>query len=183
MPFVILFLSNYMEVVLRTNHALLGVVLSVLLISITSTEAAGNNSLKATSLAQIEVEVQGSDGKKHLERVPVLQAVPGTALIFSTTFENTEKRPASDIVITIPLPENTVYQAGSAYGDDTDITFSLDGGKSFNMPESLKILDADGVEQIAQPDAYTNIRWKYRKQLPAGATGEVGFRVIIRKDL
>lgn len=141
--------------------------------------AATNGSIKVASIAQIEKEVVGADGKKHIERIPADKAVPGTAVLFSNTFENIGTRDAGNIVINNPVPANTEYQAGSAYGADTEITFSVDGGKSYAAPEKLKVKTEQG-EQMAKPAAYTHIRWSYKKQLAPGATGEVGFRAVIK---
>ena len=141
--------------------------------------AATNGSIKVKSIAQIETEVVGADGKKHITRVPADKAVPGTAVLFTNTFENIGSKEAGSIVINNPVPANTEYQAGSAYGDDSEITFSIDGGKTFAAPEQLKVKTAQG-EQMAKPSAYTNIRWSYKKQLAPSATGEVGFRAVIK---
>lgn len=142
--------------------------------------AATNGSIKVKSIAQIEKEVVSADGKKHVERVPADKAVPGTAVLFSNTFENIGAKPAGNIVINNPIPANTEYQAGSAYGADTEITFSIDGGKTFAAPELLKVKAEQGGEILAKPAAYTNIRWSYKNQLAPGVTGEVGFRAVIK---
>lgn len=141
--------------------------------------AATNGSIKVKSIAQIEKEVVGADGKKHITLVPADKAVPGTAVLFTNTFENIGSKEAGNIAINNPVPNNTEYQAGSAYGADSEITFSIDGGKTFAAPEKLKIKTEQG-EQMAKPSAYTHIRWSYQKQLAPGATGEVGFRAVIK---
>lgn len=141
--------------------------------------AATSGSIKVKSVAQIEKEVVGADGKRHITLVPADKAVPGTAVVFSNTFENVGAKAASNIVINNPVPDNTEYQAGSAYGADTEITFSIDGGKTFASAEQLTVKTAQGVV-IAKPSTYTHIRWSYQKQLAPGATGEVGFRAVIK---
>ncbi len=142
--------------------------------------AVTNGSIKVTSLAQVEVETVGADGQKHIQRAPIHKAVPGDEVIFSDTFENVGKKPAGDIVINNPIPDSTQYQSGSAYGEDTAITFSVDGGKTFAAPSALKVVNADGSMRAANSTDYTHIRWTYKKQLAPGATGEVGFRAIIK---
>lgn len=142
--------------------------------------AATNGSIKVKSIAQLEREVLGADGKQHIERSPVERAVPGSVVLFSNTFENIGNQPAGNIVINNPVPAHTEYQAGSAYGADSEITFSIDGGKTFALPELLKVKSEQGGEQIAKPAAYTHIRWTYKRQLAPGAVGEVGFRAVIK---
>lgn len=140
---------------------------------------AADGAIKVTSIAQVEVEAADKDGKKTLHRESVTKAIPGTEIIFTNTFENVSNKVASDIVINNPIPGSTTYKAGSAFGQDCEILFSADNGKTFGVAESLKVKEDNGTEHTALPKEYTNIRWLYKKPLPAGKTGEVGFRATI----
>jgi uncharacterized repeat protein (TIGR01451 family) len=163
----------------RISHMVLSVVLAVCLVGVAvAVPVAG--SIKVTSVAQIEVEVVGADGRKHSERKPVDKAVPGSVVLFGNAFENVGKKPATNVVISNPIPAYTEYQVGSAYGENTEITFSVDGGKSFAVAEKLVTKASDGSEQTAKASAYTHIRWLYKSQLAPGAVGEVGFKVMIK---
>lgn len=142
--------------------------------------AADAGAVKLTSLAEVEEVTVGKDGKSSVKRVPPAKAVPGTEVIFTTVFENVSAKPAGDIVITNPVPDNTRYKAGSAMGRDIDITFSVDGGRTFAAPEQLKVKGADGKPRAAQPSEYTHLRWRYKKQLPPGKSSDVSFRAIIQ---
>jgi uncharacterized repeat protein (TIGR01451 family) len=145
-----------------------------------STVAHAADAIKVSSIAQVETEVIGKDGKKTLKLVPVAKAVPGTEVIYTTTFENIIKKPVGDIVINNPIPNDSEYTAGSAFGKNCDIQFSADGGKIFGHAEDLKIKDAQGKDRSALPKEYTHIRWTYKGQLAAGKSGEVGFRAAIK---
>jgi uncharacterized repeat protein (TIGR01451 family) len=138
------------------------------------------DAIKVSSIAQVETEIIGKDGKKTLKRTPVAKAVPGTEVIYTTTFENLIKKPVGNIVINNPIPNASEYKAGSAFGKDCDILFSVDGGKTFGHAEELTVNDADGKTRPALAKEYTNIRWTYKKQLAAGKSGEVGFRATIK---
>lgn len=148
--------------------------------SFSSGAQAASTAVKVTSIAQVEVEAIGKDGKKVLKRGPVEKAVPGTEVIYTTTFENIIKKPVSDIVIDNPIPNASEYKAGSAFGKDCEILFSADGGKKFGHAEELTVKDADGKERTALAKEYTHIRWTYKGQLAAGKSGEVGFRAAIK---
>lgn len=139
--------------------------------------AAPTISMKSVAETDVEVMV---NGLKTVKRAPVDKAVPGTAVIFTTTFENLGKKPASNIVINNPIPNDTEYQAGSAFGENTEITFSIDGGKNFSEAERLKVKSADGTQRIAPAKLYTHIRWSYKGALAAGAQGSVGFKSVIK---
>jgi len=132
-----------------------------------------------TSLAEQEVEVKLPDGKTEKKRQPVLTAIPGAEVIYTTRFTNRGKRPAGNVVVTNPVPEHTVFVGGSAFGENTSMTYSLDG-INFNTPDKLKVKTPDGKERTALPSEYTAIRWAYRGELAPGKTGEVGFRVRIK---
>jgi uncharacterized repeat protein (TIGR01451 family) len=141
---------------------------------------ADEGAIKLTSIAQTEVEVTDAKGKKTLKRTPVEKAVPGAEVIYTTTYESTAKTSVNNIVINNPIPENTEYKAGSAFGKNCNIQFSADGGKTFGHAEGLKIKGADGKDRAALPKEYTNIRWILKSPLAAGKSGEVGFRTTIK---
>lgn len=161
------------------NLILTSALLALLVSFSSATQAADEGAIKLTSIAQTEVEVTNDKGKKTLKRTPVEKAVPGTEVIYTTTFENTIKKTASNIVINNPIPNDTEYKAGSAFGKNCEILFSVDG-KKFGHAEDLKIKDAAGKEHTALPKEYTHIRWTYKGQLAPGKTGEVGFRAVVR---
>jgi len=141
---------------------------------------AADGTINLTSIAQVEIEVTGKDGKKTRQRAPVTKAVPGTEVIYTTTFANTLNKAAENININNPIPNDSEYKGGSAFGKDCEILFSIDGGKTFGHAEQLKIKGADGKERTALPKEYTHIRWNYKAKLAPGKSGEVGFRAVIK---
>jgi uncharacterized repeat protein (TIGR01451 family) len=156
--------------------AILVSLFSVYAVAAQATEGA----VSVKSEAFVQVEVKGEDGKVRLERKPPVKAIPGTVVEFVNTYTNISKKPVNGIVVNNPVPAHTEYQAGSAYGSDTEITFSVDGGKTFATAENLKIKAADGAEQIAKPSTYTHIHWVYKKPLAVSQAAEVGFRAMIK---
>ena len=67
------------------------------------------------------------------------------------------------------------YRDGTATGD-AKITFSIDGGKSYDAPEHLIIVDVRGNSKQAGPEDYTHIRWEFSDPLDAGESQLVEFR-------
>lgn len=165
---------------MRITHTMLATVLFAMLGLQTPAAHAAEPAIKVTSTAETEVEVTGMDGKKTLKRTPPDKAIPGTEVIYTNTFENMIKKPASNVVITNPIPNDSEYKAGSAFGKDCDIQFSADGGKTYAHADELRIRDMDGQERTALPREYTHIRWTYKGQLAPGKSGEVGFRAVIK---
>lgn len=160
---------------MRISRLLLTANLLILLGGFSLSAHAVDGNIKVKSIAEVEVI---KDGK--VQRSAPDKAVPGTEVIFTDTFENVGGKTASDIVINNPIPANTGYKAGSAFGKDCAILFSADGGKTFGSAENLKVKGTDGKEHTALPGQYTHIRWTYKGQLASGKSGEVGFRAVIK---
>ena len=135
--------------------------------------------IELRNVAEVEQEVKAADGKVTKQRVAAQKAVPGTEVIYTSTFRNIGKRPAGNIAIVNPVPANTTLVAGSAFGENTEITFSVDGGKNWAAADKLTVTGKDGKARPAAPSELTHIRWAYRGELPAGKQGAVGFRVVV----
>jgi uncharacterized repeat protein (TIGR01451 family) len=165
---------------MRISHLLFATTLGLALGSISGAARAADSAISLKSIAQVEMEVIDKDGKKTLQRTPVRKAVPASEVIYTTTYQNLIDKPVGNIVINNPIPNDSEYKAGSAFGKDCEILFSTDGGKNFAVAENLKVKGADGKERTALPRDYTHIRWTYQEQLMAGKSGEVGFRTLIK---
>ncbi len=142
--------------------------------------AQSNGHIQLTSKAEIEKEIVSPEGKKEVRRVPASKVVPGSEVVFTTAYENVSKEKAENAVITNPVPEHMIFSENSARGAGTIITFSIDNGKSFNIPANLIVLDAAGRKFPARAQDYTHIRWEMKDPLPPGAKGEVSFRAILK---
>lgn len=138
------------------------------------------DAVELKTVAEVEVEVVDSQGRKTLKRQPVEKAVPGTEVIYTTRYKNLIGKPVGNIVINNPVPNDTAYQGGSASGANTDISFSVDGGKTYASPDKLKLKGKDGKDRPALASEYTHIRWALKGELPPGKGGEVGFRALIK---
>lgn len=142
--------------------------------------AAGGIELKA--VAEVEVTVKNAKGEPELQRVEAstVNVAPGDAVIFSTAYENLGDQPATDVVITNPMPEHMLYLDGSAEGQGTRIELSVDNGKTFAPEGQLKVKDAEGKERPATAADYTHIRWTIEGALPPAAKGSVSFRAKVK---
>ena len=138
----------------------------------------GNIELKA--VAEIEIEVFTEEGKKEIKRVPAAKVVPGEEVIYTVFYTNVSRDKADNVLITNPIPEHMLYKAGSAVGEDAVITFSVDGGKTYDRPENLKVRDAAGKEFPAEASDYTHIRWVRRTSLLPDTESQVSFRAKLQ---
>lgn len=131
-----------------------------------------------------EVELQEVvDGKEVIRRAPAKEIASGQTIIYTLSCRNSGSQAATGVKVNDPLPKEVVYLVGSAFGAGADVTFSIDGGKTYKKPTllSYKIKKADGSveERLASPEEYTNIQWQIAT-IPAGATINVGFRAGVR---
>jgi len=132
------------------------------------------------SLIQREIEVVNEDGEMEVKLVEAGNAIPGDELIFTVTYTNKGAEPAENVVLVNPVPEHTGYIGGSAGGENTAITFSVNGGGSFDLPENLKVTGEDGNQRTALPREYTHLRWMRAALLSPGEGGNVFFRVRLK---
>lgn len=102
--------------------------------------------------------------------------VPGDTLVFVLRYENTGRQPATNFVITNPLPQAIRY-SGSV---DSGATVSIDGGRTWGALSELRVREADGSVRPARADEVTHIRWAFAQPIAAGQSGRLMFRGIVR---
>jgi len=141
--------------------------------------AQGAGKIELRNIAEVEKSVQTADGKTETKRVPAEKAPPGAEVIYTSTFRNQGAKPAGNVVIVNPIPANTTLVGGSAAGENTDITFSADGGKAWAPADKVRVRGADGKERPAGLSEFTHVRWVYRGELAPGKQGAVSFRVTV----
>jgi uncharacterized repeat protein (TIGR01451 family) len=165
---------------MRISNLVVAISLFIGVGSFSTVARALDSGISLKSVAQVEIEVTDKEGRKSVERIPVRKAVPGSEVIYTTTFQNLMEKPIGNIVINNPIPNDSTYKVDSAFCKECEILFSVDGGKSFATMDHLKVKGSDGKDRLALSSDYTNIRWSYLGQLMAGNSGELGFRVVIK---
>lgn len=146
-----------------------------------SASTATPNRIKFQAVGFYEKTTTDKSGVKHTTMVPVDHVLPGTDVRWDLNYEviGNDPRPVTDTAITDPIPANMTYVAGSATGQGADITFSVDGGKTWGKPEQLQVKDADGTLRAATAKDYTDIRWFLKGPFAAGAKGTVSFHATL----
>lgn len=92
-------------------------------------------------------------------------AAPGEALTYSLVYTGGGSVPAYAVTIEDAVPADTVYVAGSATGAGTTITFSHDGGATWDASETPPV---------------TTIRWQRTSPLAPGSSGTTSFQAVVR---
>jgi uncharacterized repeat protein (TIGR01451 family) len=132
--------------------------------------------------AEKEVTVVNDDGESEVQRRTADNASPGDELFYTIRYRNSGDESATNVKIDNPIPEGAAYVADSAWGQDSEIFFSIDGGQTFKKPGSLTYsVDTDGEKSSkqAEPERYTHIRWVV-SEIPAGSAGEAGFQARVQ---
>lgn len=101
--------------------------------------------------------------------------VPGDDLVFTISYKNQNDQPATDFVITNPLPDAVAFA-----GDASNMAqFSVDNGVSWGALQDLQITDENGTTRPAQNGDVTHLRWVIDSIAP-GASGNVTFRGAVK---
>ena len=99
-----------------------------------------------------------------IKSVDQATAPPGAVLGYSVVYSNTGAADAFSIVLSDPVPPSTTYVAGSASGAGMTITFSHDGGGTYDASDALPV---------------THVRWTRPGPLPPGGSGTVAYSVSV----
>ena len=155
-------------------------VLAVLLLPI---GAVAKPLVSVSITAEKEVTVVKS-GQKTIKKIAATRIEPDDVIFYTMNYINSGDESATSAVLDDPIPQGTVYLPGSAFGAGAEITFSIDGGKSFKKPSLLiyELKNPNGSidKRTASPEEYTHIRWIISR-IDAGAKGAVGFQVRIKR--
>ena len=136
--------------------------------------------VEVRATAEVREQVQTPDGRLTWQFRPAQSLREGDEVFFTLHIRNTTPAVVPDVVVTWPVPTNTVYVRGSASGPATEISFSVDGGRTFGRGSQLRIQDETGNERVATERDYTHIRWKLRYPLAPHAVALVRFRAIFQ---
>lgn len=163
--------------VLTTISVILLILLSAGMETVRAQEE-GTVELKA--VAEMELAVVNDDGQTEIQRVPAAKVVPGDVVIYTIHYTNKRSEPAENFVITNPVPQHMVYLESSAEGENTNITFSIDGGNTYDIPDNLTIASSDGNRVPAKPSDYTHIQWAFNDPVAPNQTGLVNFKARLK---
>lgn len=126
-----------------------------------------------------QVISKAADGSVQYDYIEPGLVLPDDVILYEIIFENISGQDISNIVINNPIANNSKYRGGSASGDSTEITFSVDG-KNFASADALKLKDKTGKTWRAKPEDYVAIRWLYKKTLKPGEKGKVTYKTSIK---
>jgi len=165
---------------LGTSIALGALAASFTLIAAGAASAANQGLIELKTIAEQELVVTRPDGTQETKRVQAERVVPGDEVIYTIRYQNVGKDPAEAVAITNPVPEHMEFRRVlDDIPEHAELTFSIDGGATFDQPAKLMVATDDGSRR-ARPDEYSHVRWTLREPLPPGASGQVSFRARLQ---
>jgi uncharacterized repeat protein (TIGR01451 family) len=127
--------------------------------------------LKIRSIAEVE---------SRSKLIPADRVVPGDRVIYTLEVRNTGATALDAPTVTHPVPEHMRYIADSAVGPGAEVSYSVDGGRSFERAENLTVQGPDGRLRPAVAADYTDIRWQLKNSLKANSVAFVRFRALVK---
>lgn len=150
--------------------------LILLLATLAPAPAFAANQVALDNIVFVERVSTDASGKQRVLLEEPKVVVPGDRLVFVLNYRNAGGEPADKFVITNPMP-SAVRFAGAA---DASPIVSVDGGKAWGALDTLSVVQPDGTRRPAQPADVTHIRWAFQKPIPAGGTGKLMFRGVVK---
>jgi len=108
------------------------------------------------------------------------RVVSGDAVLYTLEVRNTAPTSLPRPTVTYPIPEHMTYTPDSAVGPGTEVSYSVDAGRSFDTPENLKIQEPGGQVRAATAADYTHIRWQLKNPLKGNSVAFVRFRARVK---
>jgi uncharacterized repeat protein (TIGR01451 family) len=131
--------------------------------------------------AVAEVEAKSMSGAREVVKlIPADRVVPGDRVLYTLEVRNAGAAALDAPVITHPVPDHMRYVADTAVGPGADVTYSVDGGHTFDRAENLKVPGPDGNPRLAMAADYTHIRWQLKKSLKSNSMAFVRFRALVK---
>ena len=153
--------------------------LALTLLLVTAKAQPAPNPVTVKLIAEVELTTT-EQGREIKRLVPADRVVPGDRLIYTLEVVNTAVTTVPGPAVTTPVPEHMRYVTDSAVGPGTEVSFSVDGGLSFDAPENLRVKGPNGELRAAESTDYTHIRWQFRNSLKASSVAFVRFRAIAK---
>jgi uncharacterized repeat protein (TIGR01451 family) len=136
---------------------------------------ADSDPISIKAIAEVE-QSSLSHSRETTRLIAADRVVSGDTVIYTLEVRNTAPISVPRPVVTYAIPEHMIYTPDSAVGPGTEVTYSVDAGRSFDAPENLKIQEPGGQLRAAAAADYTHIRWQLKNALKGNSVAFVRFR-------
>jgi uncharacterized repeat protein (TIGR01451 family) len=148
-------------------------------IAIGGSSPAASDPISIKAIAEVEQSSQ-SHGRETSKLIPADRVISGDTVIYTLEVRNTAPVSVPRPVVTYPIPTHMIYVPDSAVGPGTEVTYSVDAGRSFDAPENLKVQEPGGQLRPAAAADYTHIRWQLKNALKGNSVAFVRFRARVK---
>lgn len=108
------------------------------------------------------------------------KVVPGDIVKYVDTVTNSADTPVKNVKVVNPINKNLAYVANSAKSSlKSSIKYSVDGGKSFDVPNNLYVVGKDKKKHKAKASQYNAIEFVL-SEVPAKSKTDVEFKVKLK---
>jgi uncharacterized repeat protein (TIGR01451 family) len=135
--------------------------------------------ISVKAIAEVAAKTS-QNGRELVHLQPADRVVPGDKLVYTLEIRNTTATALPPPTIDYPIPEHMRYVADSAVGAGAQVTYSIDGGRSFARPEELFVAGADTEKRPATADDYTHIRWQLKHMLKGNSVAFARFHAVVK---
>jgi uncharacterized repeat protein (TIGR01451 family) len=150
--------------------------LLILLAFLLPSAALAQNQVALSSEVFVERTTTDASGHQSVSLVAPGVVTPGDHLVFVLSYRNNGSVPATNFVVSNPMPESVSFERAESAGS----VVSVDGGRTFGALDSLIVRNADGTSRPAASADVTNVQWRLAQPIPAGAGGSLRFRGIVK---
>jgi uncharacterized repeat protein (TIGR01451 family) len=140
---------------------------------------AASDPISIKAIAEVE-QSSPSLGQESSKVIPADRVVSGDTVIYTLEVRNTALASVARPVVIYPVPEHMTYTPDSAVGPGTEVTYSVDAGRSFDVPENLRIQEPGGQLRAATAADYTHIRWQLKNALKGNSVAFLRFRAQVK---
>ena len=136
------------------------------------------DSLAVKASAEVESKIS-VNGREMIKLVPADRLVPGDEVIYTLEIRNIGAAPVLSPSVRFAIPHHMRYIAESAAGPGAEVSYSIDGGRTFDAPENLKVAGPAGRLRPATVADYTHIRWQLKQRLNVNSVAFARFRAVV----
>jgi uncharacterized repeat protein (TIGR01451 family) len=162
------------------------IVVLTFLVAILAQAGAQDNPVEVKLEGYLVNVVTKEDGTQEEEFVAATEARPGQVVEYRVFVTNvsSETLPASNALITGPVPATTAYIADTATPTSAEakLEFSADGGQTFAEKPLLEKTNDQGETELVEalPEEYTAARWAILIPLEPQQTLTFTYRVTVK---
>jgi uncharacterized repeat protein (TIGR01451 family) len=138
-----------------------------------------DTTLAVKAIAEVETRMS-QNGRDIVKLTPADRVVPGDQVIYTLQIRNNGAAAVRTPNVPYPIPDHMRYVADSAVGPGADVTYSIDGGRTFDRPENLKVSEPGGQMRTATAAEYTHIRWHLKNNLKSNSVAFARFRAVVK---